>query len=286
MNEPLDTVPLQMRPDRSEVVNLAGSSQPVDLADGVSFEGLVGESCGARGLSSGIVSFRPSARLPYHKHPQSESITLLEGTAMVEVEGRCYTLGVLDNIVVPRDMAHQVSNISASNRAVFHVAFATESPTRTLVTTSFPRQEMPELSPGKPGAERLNWHQSAQSYAGGDSANFIDYFNHRLMPGIEMSGGYALFEPGGRLPCHIHDFDESICIIQGTATCVVDGRQYTMSNHATAFQPRGKCHYFINNTDEVMAMIWVYAGPLPERIEMCESACTNIRKRGYRKNEQ
>jgi len=282
MNKPLDSVPLPMRPDRPEVINLASSGQSVDLAEGVQYVGLVGESCGARNLSSGIASFMPGAHLPYHEHPQSESITLLEGKAIVEVEGRRYTLSTLDNIVLPRGLAHQVANISNSKKALFHVAFATETPTRKLVETNFSRQDMPELSPGKPGTERLNWHQSAPWYEGGDRANFIDYFNSRLMPGIEMSGGYALFEPGGRLPCHIHDFDESICIIQGSATCVVDGRQYTMGNNATAFQPRGKCHYFINNTNEPMAMIWVYAGPLPERIEMCESACKTIRKRAVR----
>jgi len=286
MNKPLDTVPVPMRPDRPEVINLVGSGQYFELANGIQYDGLVGESCGARNLASGIVTFAPNTYLPYHTHPQSESITLLEGKAAVEVEGRHYTLGVLDNLVLPRGLAHQVSNISTSERAVFHVAFATETPTRTLVETRFSRQDMPGLSPGKAGAERLNWHQSAQWYEGGDRANFMDYFNSRLMPGIEMSGGYALFEPGGRLPCHIHDFDESICIIQGTATCVVDGRQYTMSNNATAFQPRGKCHYFINNSNEPMAMIWVYAGSLPERIEMSEAACTTIRKHGKSESDR
>ena len=69
------------------------------------------------------------------------------------------------------------------------------------------------------------------------------------MPGIEMSGGYGLFPPGGRLPAHIHDFDESICIVEGTATCVVEGRRYSMSGYSTALQPRGRVHYFINETE-------------------------------------
>jgi oxalate decarboxylase/phosphoglucose isomerase-like protein (cupin superfamily) len=40
-----------------------------------------------------------------------------------------------------------------------------------------------------------------------------------------------------------------------------------MSDLAAALQPRGRIHYFINDTHEPMAMIWVYAGPMPERIE-------------------
>ena len=30
--------------------------------------------------------------------------------------------------------------------------------------------------------------------------------------------------------------------------------------------PRGRVHFFINETEAAMGMIWVYAGPRPERI--------------------
>jgi quercetin dioxygenase-like cupin family protein len=89
-----------------------------------------------------------------------------------------------------------------------------------------------------------------------------------------MSGGYGLFAPTGRLPAHIHDFDESICIIQGSATCIVEGRHYTMHDYSTALQPRGRVHYFINNTQNPMAMLWVYAGPTPERLVVAEKNAT------------
>ena len=81
-----------------------------------------------------------------------------------------------------------------------------------------------------------------------------------------MSGGFARFDPGGRLPDHLHDFDESICIIRGDAHCLVEGRQYSLSNSATAMVPRGRVHYFINESEHQMEMIWVYAGQMPERI--------------------
>ncbi len=71
------------------------------------------------------------------------------------------------------------------------------------------------------------------------------------------------FYPTGRLPAHFHDFDESICIISGVATCVVEGRQYQMQDGQTALQPRGRVHYFINNTQGTMEMLWVYAGLNP-----------------------
>jgi quercetin dioxygenase-like cupin family protein len=92
--------------------------------------------------------------------------------------------------------------------------------------------------------------------------------------GIEMSGGHGVFEPGGRLPAHLHDFDESICILEGQATCIVEGRRYALADGATALVPRGRVHYFVNESAAAMAMIWVYAGPTPERIVVAEACAT------------
>jgi quercetin dioxygenase-like cupin family protein len=133
---------------------------------------------------------------------------------------------------------------------------------------------MPDDSTGFEGAERVNRFATAKRFAAGPNAEFIDFFNADLMPGLEMSGGYGLFQPTGRLPAHVHDFDESICIVSGQATCVVEGRRYSMSDGATALQPRGRVHYFINETRSPMEMLWVYAGPKPERIVVAESCAT------------
>ena len=94
---------------------------------------------------------------------------------------------------------------------------------------------------GKEGAEYLTRHHKAKRFEAGRGASFIDYFNRDLIPGIEMSGGYGLFQPLGRLPAHVHDFDESICIVQGQATCIVEGREYTLSDCATALEPAAAC---------------------------------------------
>ena len=52
---------------------------------------------------------------------------------------------------------------------------------------------------------------------------------------------------------------------------MVEGRRYTLSNRGTAMVPRGRVHYFINETTPPMAMIWVYAGPLPLRVVVAEA---------------
>jgi 2-keto-3-deoxy-L-rhamnonate aldolase RhmA/quercetin dioxygenase-like cupin family protein len=273
---PLDRPPENFRPDRTEVINELGTGPKREIQPGVVFECLVGGHNGAKSLTTGVVTVSPTVQLAYHTHPTTESITLMEGQGVVEVEGRRYNLSPLDNVVVPPGVAHSVINSSREKNARFSIAFPTTTPARELVDTSFTCTQMPVDSngPGKPGLERVNRFATAERFEEGHGATFIDFFNGDLMPNVEMSGGYGLFGPGDRLPAHIHDFDESICIIEGTATCVVEGRQYKMNGCSTALQPRGRVHYFVNQSSEPMAMLWVYAGPQPERIVVDERNAT------------
>jgi 2-keto-3-deoxy-L-rhamnonate aldolase RhmA/quercetin dioxygenase-like cupin family protein len=273
---PMDRPPESFRPDRTEVMNDIGTGPKLELDRGVMFECLVGAHNQAKDLTTGIVRFAPSAQLAYHKHAFTESVTLLEGSAVIDVEGRRYAISPLDNVVIPPGLAHYVKNASPNREAVFHIAMPTDCPSRELIDKFFSRKSMPDDSagPAKPGTERVSRFKAAKRFEAGAGATFIDYFNGDLMPGTEMSGGYGVFAPGGRLPAHIHDFDESICIVQGNASCVVEGRRYAMSGYATALQPRGRVHYFINESSEPMAMIWVYAGPTPERLVVDERNAT------------
>ncbi|MEI7683539.1 MAG: aldolase/citrate lyase family protein [Planctomycetota bacterium] len=266
--------PVSLRPDRMEAICAPGDGPQMDITPGVALESFVGAFNRARKLTTGRVTFSPGARLPCHTHPFTESITLLSGEAVVDVEGRQYSLKLRDNVVLPAGVAHAVLNPSPTQDAIFHVALASDAPTRDLVDRVFPTKRMPDDSAGVTGAERVNRFACAARGTAGPNTEFIDCFNNDLLPGLEMSGGYGLFHPGGRLPAHVHDFDESISIISGEATCIVEGRRYTMSGGRTAFVPRGRVHYFINESAGPMEMLWVYAGPMPERIIVDERCAT------------
>jgi quercetin dioxygenase-like cupin family protein len=268
--QPLIELPENFRPDRPAMANAPGSGPQVVLAEGVKLDCLTGKHNQARNLTTGLVSFQHGAILPCHTHSCTESITIIEGELLFDVEGRRYLLQKLDNLTIPAGLAHQAVNGSgAFVRA--HVALAASEPARVLVSDEFPLKEMPYETKGVEGKEHLVRFALARRYAAGPNTEFIDHLNSNLVPGIEMSGGYGLFHQGGRLPAHIHDFDESICIVEGTAICNVEGKRYSMSGYETALQPRGRVHYFINEAPEPMAMIWVYAGPKPERIMVDES---------------
>jgi 2-keto-3-deoxy-L-rhamnonate aldolase RhmA/quercetin dioxygenase-like cupin family protein len=270
-SRPLQTVlttrPAEMLPDRAAVIADPAAGFDLELQAGVGVRPLVGAHNSARRLTTSLVTLQPAASLDYHTHSFSESITVLSGQLEMLVEGRVYKLGPLDNITIPRWLPHAAHNPDSSTPARLHTAMASDTPARTLVSQSFAEVEMPADSTGLPGAERVTRIRTAVRVQGvGPNAAFIDHFNADLLPGLEMSGGYAWFLPGGRLPAHLHDFDESICIIEGQATCLVEGQSHQLQNCQTAMVPRGRVHYFRNDSDMPMAMLWVYAGPRPERI--------------------
>lgn len=262
------------RPDRLERISKAGDLPAEELAPGVWFDCLVGLHNAARNLTTGEIKIAPGARLRDYTLPVGESITLLSGVTIIGVEEREYVLDTLDNITIPRNLPHCIRNPSVDEHAILHIATACGSPGRHPVSRVLKTLLMEESSGGIDGKERVTRFKTAPRSEAGSSTSFIDYFNKDLVPGIEMSGGYGFFHRGGRLPAHFHDFDESICILQGVATCVVEGRRYQMTHDATALQPRGRVHYFINEIEEPMAMLWVYGGPVPERIVVDERYAT------------
>lgn len=263
---PVACAPPDFRPDRNEVMNERGSGPQIEIEPGVMFDCMIGAHNQARNLTTGVVTIDPQAKLPYHKHTFAESLTLLSGEGVVEVEGRMYDMALLDNVTIPRGLAHSTRNPSRNTDAVFQIVMASDHPDREYVDTFFSRRQMPRRSSLQPGGERYTHVADAERYAPGPNTSFIDFFNAELIPGLEMSGGYGEFGHGGRLPAHLHDFDESICIPTGEAKCVVEGKSYQLGNLATALQPRGRIHYFINETSKPMTMLWAYAGPMPERI--------------------
>ncbi len=202
-------------------MNSIGEGHRVSLEPKVDFECLVGSHNGARNLTTGIVDFAPTGKLPYHRHVFAESVTVLEGVLLMEVEGRRYRLGPLDNITIPAGAAHAAEAEGSPCKA--HIAMNTATPTRELVAEPSTTRDMPDEASGLIGPEHIVRHASARKYEAGPNTQFVDYFNARLIPGCPMSGGFGRFAHAGRLPAHIHDFDESITIVEGSATCNVEG---------------------------------------------------------------
>jgi quercetin dioxygenase-like cupin family protein len=265
--------------DRSEAIVRPEAAEVVALMPGVELRPLADAHHDARGLFTGLVTLAPGASIPHYARPMAEAMVLLEGAAAVDVEDRRYALGPLDAVAVMPGGPRRVVNLSADRRAVFHIALASGAAEQSWINGRFTPVEQPPASTGRDGSEHVVRRAEAPVTELASHAFFQDLYNAELgTRGI--CGGYGLFEPGARLPCHRHLFDESITIVRGTATCVVEGHRHELAGFATAMVPQGRCHYFINLTLEPMAMVWVYAGDMPDRIVVDEHLCHPEKTRG------
>jgi len=255
------------------IVSARGCPVSMSAPEGLELRTFVSEECGATGFSTGTATFAAAGVLSYHFHSFTEAVTVLEGQARVFLEGRLYRLGPLDCVHIPAGVAHQVENDDPEKKLVAHWAFATEKPSRTLVDESFPVEDRGFGFPFEMDPEKIVRYDCAAIYELSENAFFCDLFARRV--GAEgICGGYGRFLPGASLPCHIHEFDESITIVKGAAVCLVQGKQYELSGCDTAFIPRGLPHRFLNRSASEMAMIWVYAGNEPNRRIVASGYCS------------
>lgn len=252
-----------------------GDCAPVELAPGLRLRVFVSGKQGSQGLTTCMVTAEPGAAIPYHTHPTGESITVVSGDAEVLVEGRRYRLGRLDSIHVPAGTAHAVRNPSPSQLAVIHTAFPTAEVERDFVDDNFVERDC-DATDDK-SRESLVRFADAPEYALNDGTEVRDLFAGRL-GSRGVCGGHGLFQPGAGLPCHTHEYDESITIVEGQAICQVAGQEYELSGCDTACIPAGRPHRFVNRDEKTMTMIWVYAGDEPDRVVVdqrhCDGSCS------------
>jgi quercetin dioxygenase-like cupin family protein len=258
----------------SERIFSSASLQPIPgLPPGLRLVSFASHQCGATGFSTGLATFRPGVCLPHHTHTCSEAVTVLQGRAEVQIEGRTYLLQPLDCVHFPAGFSHQVTNIDSQAELIAHTAFASAQPTRETMPVNLSISNCGEDSPLATDPETILRFNQCPVYELSESAFFTDLFARRF-GAVGICGGFGRFLSGASLPCHIHDFDESITIVGGSAVCLVQGRQHQMSAYETAFIPRGTPHRFLNLSNSEMAMIWVYAGDEPDRTIVDDSCCS------------
>jgi mannose-6-phosphate isomerase-like protein (cupin superfamily) len=255
---------------------ISGFCEPLNASpEGVELRTFVSRECGATGFSTGTATFKGSAVLPYHLHECSEAITILAGAGLIIVEGRGYRLGRLDCMHIPAGAAHCVQNAQADCPLLAHWSFGSPEPRRTYTGSiqSYEDRSSGGPEPGDP--EHLNRFCEAAAYEPAQGTWFCDLFAKRF-GSVGICGGYGRFIRGSSLPCHTHAYDESITILSGSATCLVQGARYDLTELYTAFVPCGKPHRFLNSGENEMEMLWVYAGDEPDRTLVDNRYCSGL----------
>lgn len=96
---------------------------------------LVTRKTGATGFINGITIFEPNAAIPLHKHNCDESVMLLEGNAIAEIDGVRHELKAQDTTFIPANLPHRFINRSTTEPMKILWIYASVDATRTNMAT-------------------------------------------------------------------------------------------------------------------------------------------------------
>ncbi|WIX82594.1 cupin domain-containing protein [Amycolatopsis carbonis] len=96
---------------------------------------LVSKALGAEVFLNGQTLFDGGAGIPLHTHNCPESVVILEGEAIVEIDGAEHHLSTWDTTYVDAGVPHRFRNASATAPMRILWTYASVEATRTIVAT-------------------------------------------------------------------------------------------------------------------------------------------------------
>ncbi len=122
-------------PDRMKAYERGGGARTVPL---------VGPKIGAKSFLNGMTIFGPGAAIPLHTHNCEESVLLLEGRAIAEIDGERHDIKAGDISWIPQGVPHRFLNASQTEGMKILWIYARTDATRTLVATGETRPVLAE----------------------------------------------------------------------------------------------------------------------------------------------
>ncbi|MDB5664611.1 cupin domain-containing protein [Cypionkella sp.] len=105
-----------------------------DRGGGARTTPLVTRRCGSSSLINGITAFDPGAAIGVHFHNCEESVMVIEGQAIAEIDGIQHHLNTHDTTWIPANVPHRFINASGKPMRIFWT-YATVDATRTMQAT-------------------------------------------------------------------------------------------------------------------------------------------------------
>jgi quercetin dioxygenase-like cupin family protein len=106
-----------------------------DRGGGTRTTPLISPRIGAGSFISGITEFAPGAAIPFHSHNCEESVVLLEGDAVMDIDEQEHELQALDTTFIPANVVHRFRNASKISPMKILWIYASPQATRTLAAT-------------------------------------------------------------------------------------------------------------------------------------------------------
>ena len=105
-----------------------------DRGGGARTTPLVTRRCGSTSMINGITAFDPGASIGLHMHNCEESVMVIEGEAIAEIDGVQHHLATSDTTWIPANVPHRFINASDRPMRIFWT-YATVDATRTMIAT-------------------------------------------------------------------------------------------------------------------------------------------------------
>ncbi|MEX3955767.1 cupin domain-containing protein [Trinickia sp. EG282A] len=96
---------------------------------------LISRELGSTSFITGYTSFDPGVEIPFHSHNCQESVVLMEGEAMLDIDGLAYPLKPHDVTFIPPNVNHRFRNLSKTQPMKILWIYATLEATRTLTAS-------------------------------------------------------------------------------------------------------------------------------------------------------
>jgi quercetin dioxygenase-like cupin family protein len=96
---------------------------------------LVSGAVGSKQMLNGITVIAPGGAIALHTHNCEESVIVLEGKAVAELDGVDHPLDTFDTTWLPADVPHRFKNASREKTLRIFWTYASPDATRTLVAT-------------------------------------------------------------------------------------------------------------------------------------------------------
>ena len=110
-----------------------------DRGGGARTTPLIVPSIGATTFITGYTEFGPGVEIPFHSHNCEESVVLMEGDAILDIDGQEYRLKTHDVTFIPPNVSHRFRNMSKTVGMKILWIYADVRATRTLTETGSTR---------------------------------------------------------------------------------------------------------------------------------------------------
>lgn len=96
---------------------------------------LVTRGLGATAFITGYTEFAGGAQIPFHQHNCEESVVLIEGSAIFDIDGQEIPVNTQDVTFIPPNVPHRFRNASATQPMKILWIYGSMDATRTLMST-------------------------------------------------------------------------------------------------------------------------------------------------------